>query len=275
MKKFLILALLALASHAWANGNITSLSTGKGSGNSVTFDDPNGNTTNGMLVVCPACPGGSSGSSVSVTAILGQTTLPLPVACTGCAGTVGTPAYVVLAAGSQSVTAQLAISGNLVASNNPVPVTWTGVPVGTVADPQYVNINSPKLTDSSTNTKVAVSISPLIHANTEINLGYLSPTAANSEKFVYLTPSAIMSVTVGNVGSGAGTVYVAFTNSATYVSPSTWGIPCVPGVCNFTNISGTFLHYTNANALTVTSANYDWLTPAISGTSLPQTAPFN
>jgi hypothetical protein len=139
MKKFLILALLALASHAWANGNITSLSTGKGSGNSVTFDDPNGNTTNGMLVVCPACPGGSSGSSVSVTAILGQTTLPLPVACTGCAGTVGTPAYVVLAAGSQSVTAQLAISGNLVAGNNPVPVTVTGVPAGSSADPQYVN----------------------------------------------------------------------------------------------------------------------------------------
>ena len=114
-----------------------------------------------------------------------------------------------------------------------------------------------------------------LHVNTEDFLGSLSPTAAAAEAFKYLTPSALTTVYIGNIGSGAGTVYVAFSNSSTALNPNSYGIPCVPGVCTFTNPAGTYLHYTNPNTLTITSAVHDWLTPALSGTTLPQTPPFN
>lgn len=117
-----------------------------------------------------------------------------------------------------------------------------------------------------------IQINSPLRLNCHMELGYMSPT---TEAFKYLSPSALTTLVLNNIGAGAGTVYVVFNNTSLTVGSLTiTGQAVVPGVATLYP-SGTFMHYANPNTLTITGASYDALCPFFPGTVLPPYPPYH
>lgn len=214
--------------------------------------------------------------TVNAHAIFGNVSL---LAGTATLGNVGITSTVqVLNAGGVSVTNTVLVNAQgssvtaaIVASDGSLTnVTWT---------PETSPVVFKRVADS-----YAYAYSPLyntiltapVRKNNMVLMGSMSPTATDTNAF-YMTPSVSVELSINNYGTGAGTVWLAFTNSATAItSLSTTASRCypVPGLITITNPEGTWAHYVNNGSLTITGVTVLNTLPYMTGSVVPQTVPY-